>query len=196
MVDLARLIGQYRSTSDESDDPMTIEAKPQAEVTIDPSLARALLREQHTDLADFALIEVGEGWDNKLFRLGNDLAVRVPRRAASAARSNGSSGGFPKSLRDCLCQCPRRFASVVRALHSHGRGPSYLGSPARVRSSRHRRTLRQRLPLWNDFLARSTSRHREMLDTTRGGVSPLRLAQRKDRNTSDGSRGSWTALPY
>jgi aminoglycoside phosphotransferase (APT) family kinase protein len=29
--------------------------------------------------------EIGEGWDNRLFRLGDDLAVRVPRRAASAA---------------------------------------------------------------------------------------------------------------
>jgi aminoglycoside phosphotransferase (APT) family kinase protein len=28
---------------------------------------------------------VGEGWDNAVFRLGEDLAVRLPRRAASAA---------------------------------------------------------------------------------------------------------------
>jgi aminoglycoside phosphotransferase (APT) family kinase protein len=64
---------------------MTIGAKPAAEVTIDPSIVRALLREQQADLADLPLIEVGEGWDNKLFRLGDDLLVRVPRRAASAA---------------------------------------------------------------------------------------------------------------
>ena len=64
---------------------MTIRAKPTAEVAIDTSLVRALLQEQHADLAHFSLIEVGEGWDNKLFRLGEDLAVRVPRRAASAA---------------------------------------------------------------------------------------------------------------
>lgn len=60
-------------------------AKPTAEVTIDPSIVRALLQEQHADLADLPLIEVDEGWDNKLFRLGEDLSVRVPRRAASAA---------------------------------------------------------------------------------------------------------------
>ena len=64
---------------------MTTRAKPAAEVTIDPSIVRALLQEQHADLADLSLIEVGEGWDNKLFRLGDDLAVRMPRRAASAA---------------------------------------------------------------------------------------------------------------
>jgi len=55
------------------------------EVTIDPSLVRALLQEQHADLAQLALIDIGEGWDNKLFRLGDALAVRLPRRAASAA---------------------------------------------------------------------------------------------------------------
>src|SRR5687768_17040790 len=64
---------------------MTTGPKPPAEVTIDPSLVRALLQEQHTDLAQLALIDVGEGWDNKLFRLGDGLAVRLPRRAASAA---------------------------------------------------------------------------------------------------------------
>ena len=64
---------------------MTTRAKPAAEVTIDTSVVRALLEEQHADLAHLSLIEVGEGWDNKLFRLGQDLAVRIPRRAASAA---------------------------------------------------------------------------------------------------------------
>src|SRR5918995_1620955 len=63
---------------------MTIRAKPPAEVPIDRSLVQALLQEQHTDLARLPLIDIGEGWDNKLFRLGNHLAVRVPRRTASA----------------------------------------------------------------------------------------------------------------
>jgi aminoglycoside phosphotransferase (APT) family kinase protein len=64
---------------------MTIGAIPPAEVAIDPSLVRALLREQHADLVHLALVDVGEGWDNRLFRLGDDLAIRLPRRAASAA---------------------------------------------------------------------------------------------------------------
>lgn len=64
---------------------MTIGAKPPAEVTIDRSLVRALIREQHADLAHLALNDIGEGWDNRLFRLGDELIVRVPRRAASAA---------------------------------------------------------------------------------------------------------------
>ena len=64
---------------------MTIRPKPAAEVSIDTSVVRALLEEQHADLAHLSVIEVDEGWDNKLFRLGEDLAVRMPRRAASAA---------------------------------------------------------------------------------------------------------------
>jgi aminoglycoside phosphotransferase (APT) family kinase protein len=59
--------------------------KPPAEVTIDRSVVLALLEEQHADLAHLPLIDAGGGWDNRLFRLGGDLAVRVPRRAVSAA---------------------------------------------------------------------------------------------------------------
>jgi aminoglycoside phosphotransferase (APT) family kinase protein len=64
---------------------MTLGAIPPSEVAIDASVVRGLLQEQHTDLAHLVLVDVGEGWDNRLFRLGDDLAVRLPRRAASAA---------------------------------------------------------------------------------------------------------------
>jgi aminoglycoside phosphotransferase (APT) family kinase protein len=64
---------------------MSTGPKPAAEVTIESSLVRALLQEQHTDLAQLALNDIGEGWDNRLFRLGEALAVRLPRRTASAA---------------------------------------------------------------------------------------------------------------
>jgi aminoglycoside phosphotransferase (APT) family kinase protein len=57
---------------------------PPAEAPIDVPLVRALLEEQHRDLAGLALVEADEGWDNRTFRLGEDLAVRLPRRAASA----------------------------------------------------------------------------------------------------------------
>lgn len=57
---------------------------PPADITIDIALVRALLREQHPDLADLPLADAGEGWDNRTFHLGTDLAVRLPRRAASA----------------------------------------------------------------------------------------------------------------
>jgi aminoglycoside phosphotransferase (APT) family kinase protein len=63
---------------------MIIGTKPAADVIVDPSLVEALLQEQHPDLAHLVPVKVAEGWDNALFRLGDELAVRLPRRAASA----------------------------------------------------------------------------------------------------------------
>ena len=57
---------------------------PPAEAPIDIALVRALLEEQHPDLAGLPLVDAGEGWDNRTFRLGEGLVVRLPRRAASA----------------------------------------------------------------------------------------------------------------
>jgi len=58
--------------------------KPAADVTVSPSLVRALVEDQHPDLAHLPPVKVAEGWDNTIFRLGDELAVRLPRRAASA----------------------------------------------------------------------------------------------------------------
>jgi len=63
---------------------MTIGTKPAADVVVAPSLVRALLQAQQPDLAHLVPVKVAEGWDNALFRLGDDLVVRLPRRAASA----------------------------------------------------------------------------------------------------------------
>jgi aminoglycoside phosphotransferase (APT) family kinase protein len=59
-------------------------ATPAAEVDVDVPLVGALLRDQHPDLADLPLAIAASGWDNVIVRLGDDLAVRVPRRAAAA----------------------------------------------------------------------------------------------------------------
>jgi aminoglycoside phosphotransferase (APT) family kinase protein len=53
-------------------------------VSIDATLVRALLAAQHPDLAHLPITAVGGGWDNRLFRLGDDLAVRLPCRPESA----------------------------------------------------------------------------------------------------------------
>lgn len=57
---------------------------PGAEVDIDVALVRALLADQHPDLADRSLRPLASGWDNAMFRLGDDLTVRLPRRALAA----------------------------------------------------------------------------------------------------------------
>jgi len=56
---------------------MTVATKPPAEVSIDTSLVRALLEEQHADLASLALGDISEGWDNRVFRLGEDLTKHI-----------------------------------------------------------------------------------------------------------------------
>ncbi|MFF1695761.1 aminoglycoside phosphotransferase family protein [Streptomyces sp. NPDC058257] len=45
---------------------------------IDEAMVRCLLHEQHPDLADLVLHGTVTGWDNQLWRLGDDLAVRLP----------------------------------------------------------------------------------------------------------------------
>jgi aminoglycoside phosphotransferase (APT) family kinase protein len=49
------------------------------EVRFGQDLVRALLRAQHPDLADLELHDVAGGWDNQQWRLGPELAVRMPR---------------------------------------------------------------------------------------------------------------------
>ena len=53
---------------------------PAAEVQIDEALIRALLREQHPDLAHLPCVPVDTGWDNVIVRLGDALCLRLPRR--------------------------------------------------------------------------------------------------------------------
>ncbi|MFH9395639.1 aminoglycoside phosphotransferase family protein [Streptomyces sp. NPDC017556] len=49
------------------------------EIEITADLVRGLLQEQHPDLARLAVREVEGGWDNQQWRLGDELAVRMPR---------------------------------------------------------------------------------------------------------------------
>src|SRR5262245_46151392 len=57
---------------------------PIAEFEIDSALVADLLADQHPDLAHLPLRVVDAGWDNAMVRLGDHLAVRLPRRAAAA----------------------------------------------------------------------------------------------------------------
>lgn len=62
--------------------------KPLAEIAIDAALVRSLVAAQAThaipDAATLTLEKVAEGWDCEVWRLGDDAAVRLPRRAAAA----------------------------------------------------------------------------------------------------------------
>lgn len=56
---------------------------PAADIEIDAPLVERLLRAQHPDL-DGPLTLVANGWDNAIFRLGDNLCVRLPRRRVAA----------------------------------------------------------------------------------------------------------------
>ncbi|MDQ0238957.1 aminoglycoside phosphotransferase family protein [Arthrobacter bambusae] len=57
---------------------------PQAELDITAGLVRSLLEDQLPGLADLPLELVANGWDNVMYRLGKEWAVRLPRREAAA----------------------------------------------------------------------------------------------------------------
>lgn len=63
---------------------MATQNMPAAEVDITVDLVRTLLSEQHPDIADLSISELANGWDNVIFRLGNELTVRLPRREMAA----------------------------------------------------------------------------------------------------------------
>jgi aminoglycoside phosphotransferase (APT) family kinase protein len=58
--------------------------KPAAEFDLPLDFVRELIRSQHPDLAELQITEASSGWDNAMFRLGDTMAIRLPRRLAAA----------------------------------------------------------------------------------------------------------------
>jgi hypothetical protein len=77
MFDLAKARSVSRCGGD---GPARQDRRPSVgETEIDEALVRALLHQQHPDLAGLSLRKVAGGWDNQQWRLGGELAVRMPR---------------------------------------------------------------------------------------------------------------------
>lgn len=68
---------------------------PSAEVEITDGLVRELLAGQHPDLADRPLTALASGWDNVLYRVGDDLIARLPRREAAVALTEHEQRWLP-----------------------------------------------------------------------------------------------------
>lgn len=64
--------------------PTTVAWMEQIESGLTADLVRQLLRKQHPDLAERPLRLSARGWDNELWRLGDDLAVRLPWQTETA----------------------------------------------------------------------------------------------------------------
>jgi aminoglycoside phosphotransferase (APT) family kinase protein len=58
---------------------------PSADVGVSTDLVRLLLAEQHPDLARLPVEFMANGWDNAMFRVGDTLLARLPRREPAAA---------------------------------------------------------------------------------------------------------------
>ena len=57
---------------------------PAADVEVSADLVRRLLAGQHPDLARLPVEFLANGWDNELYRVGDELVARLPRRAPGA----------------------------------------------------------------------------------------------------------------
>ncbi len=75
---------------------MVRSTRPAAEVQIDVRLVRRLVAAQFPQWASLAVEPVeSAGWDNTIFRLGSDLAVRLPRRLVSAEHVSNEHQWLP-----------------------------------------------------------------------------------------------------
>lgn len=79
---------------------------PPAEVDVTAALVMRLLADQHPDFAELPLLEVANGWDNVIFRLGDELAVRLPRRQAAAELIRNEQRWLPEVSRGLATVMP------------------------------------------------------------------------------------------
>jgi aminoglycoside phosphotransferase (APT) family kinase protein len=63
---------------------VAVNGMPAAEVEVSAELVRRLLADQHPDLARLPVEFLANGWDNELYRVGDGLLARLPRRALGA----------------------------------------------------------------------------------------------------------------
>lgn len=74
---------------------------PAAEIELDEDQVRSLLTAQHHDLACHPLELLDAGWDNTLWRIGDDLLLRLPRRQAAVELMRNEQRWLPE-LREVL----------------------------------------------------------------------------------------------
>src|ERR1700677_2873474 len=83
---------------------------PAADVDVTPDLVRRLLAGQHPDLAGLPIEFMTNGWDNAMFRVGDELVARLPRREIAAAILLNEQRWLPVVAREVQLPipCPER----------------------------------------------------------------------------------------
>jgi hypothetical protein len=100
------------------------------DIRIEKGLVPSLLREQHPDLAGLEIRQVAGGWDNQMWRLGEDLAVRMPRTPRAPALLRSEQRWIPALAQTSRCSYRFRCGSANRRRVSPTPGPSRAGLPA------------------------------------------------------------------
>ncbi|MFD8751175.1 aminoglycoside phosphotransferase family protein [Kitasatospora sp. NPDC059577] len=97
------------NTGDSRDSGDTAPEQPAAptRTTLDAPTVRALLQEQHPDLAALPLHPVTGGWDNQLWRLGDEFAVRVPCTGRASELLRKELHWLPRLAPDLPLPVPR-----------------------------------------------------------------------------------------
>ncbi|WP_369383092.1 aminoglycoside phosphotransferase family protein [Streptomyces sp. cg36] len=87
------------------------------EIRVDEAVVRSLLREQRPEWAALPLSPAGEGTDNRMYRLGDQLLLRLPRTPDNAKAVRKEQTWLPRLAPRLPCQIPE---------------PVYAGSPGSV----------------------------------------------------------------
>jgi len=61
------------------------------DITVDAPLAARVIAEQFRELAGLPVVQIGAGWDNAVFSVGQDWVFRFIHRTADEAPAAGSS---------------------------------------------------------------------------------------------------------
>ncbi|MDG5808892.1 aminoglycoside phosphotransferase family protein [Streptomyces ossamyceticus] len=78
----------------------------QDEIPVDETLVRSLLQAQRPEWADLPLSPAGAGTDNTMYRLGEDLLVRLPRTAATGQSVRKEQNWLPRLAPFLPCPIP------------------------------------------------------------------------------------------
>lgn len=76
------------------------------EIPVDEAVIRSLLRAQRPDLASLSLSPAGAGTENIMYRLGDDLLVRLPRTAGKAPPLSKEQAWLPRLAPLLTCRIP------------------------------------------------------------------------------------------
>lgn len=101
----------------------------------DETFVRDLVRDLHPDLADLEIRPVPSGWDNQLWRLGDELAVRLPMTERAPALLRKEFRWLPELAKRLRCRYRHPSASASRHHAFPGRGSSRRGFPANRRTA-------------------------------------------------------------